>query len=97
MRAKKKSRQDFLLLCVCVKQKKKKRKNQSSCVGLERSASIVIKDKPIGYKKKEGKGIDHNYHEKGNRKTTTITRTPCLTYLIDMKRERERERKGNSC
>jgi len=80
-----------------VKQKKKKRKNQSSCVGLERSASIVIKDKPIGYKKKEGKGIDHNYHEKGNRKTTTITRTPCLTYLIDMKRERERERKGNSC
>jgi hypothetical protein len=26
--------------------------------------TIVIKDKPIGYKKKRGKGIDHNYHEK---------------------------------
>ena len=47
--------------------KQKKRKNQSSYVGLERSSSIVIKDKPIGSKKKKGgrrKGIDHNYHEK---------------------------------
>lgn len=54
---------------MCVR---KKRKNQSSWGGLERSSSIVIKDKPIGYKKKEGKkGIDHNYHEKEIEKTTT--------------------------
>lgn len=33
--------------------KQKKRKNQSSYVGLERSSSIVIKDKPIGSKKKK--------------------------------------------
>jgi hypothetical protein len=60
MRTNKHRQQFFFRVCV----KKKKRKNQSSCEGLERSSSIVIKDKPIGYKKKEGKGIDHNYHEK---------------------------------
>ena len=78
----------YICVCVCVKPKKK-RKNQSSCVGLERSSSIVIKDKPIGYKKKEGKGIDHNYHEKRKRETRNITTTPCFTYFTDMKKKEE--------
>ena len=53
-----------IFLCVATMRKKEGR-NQPSCEGLERSSSIVIKDKPIGYKNKEGRrGIDHNCHEK---------------------------------
>jgi hypothetical protein len=43
-----------------------KGKNQSSCPGLERSPTIVIKDKPVEYKKKKKEirteGIDHYHH-----------------------------------
>ena len=44
---------------------KKRRKNQSSCAGLERSPTIVTKDKFVEYKierrKEKTEGIDH-YH-----------------------------------
>jgi hypothetical protein len=53
-------------VCVC---EGEKRKNQSSSAGLERSPTIVTKDKPVGYKKRRKKNkrrtgrIDHYHYD----------------------------------